>query len=68
MELRVWACIRSCTSLVSFDVLSFLLLLFSFWENSRRGTLKIVSRKKNVNKTKKGKIEFPGKTVNSQEA
>lgn len=47
---------------------TFLLLLFSFWENSRRGRLKILSRKKNVNKTKKGKTEFPGKTVNSQEA
>lgn len=47
---------------------TFLLLLFSFWENSRRGRLKILSRKKNINKTKKGKTEFPGKTVNSQEA
>lgn len=47
---------------------TFLLLLFLFWENSRRGRLKILSRKNNVNKTKKGKNEFPGKTVNSQEA
>lgn len=47
---------------------TFLLLLFSFWENFRSGTLKILSRRKMLIRPKKGKTDFPREPINSQEA